>query len=142
MGMIEILKKMLHNYLLIYGGSVIATWIYCMIFEPNAVFELDYFTGMMLFAACGDLPTMVFYSRKKLTDRQWRMRSRIHLLLLLAVLLTMARVLKIYQNLWQGFILFVLILGVYFVINLFAYRSDQKTADAINEKIKEIKNET
>ena len=142
MGMIEILKKMLHNYLLIYGGSVIATWVYCMIFEPNAVFRLDYFTGMMFFAACGDLPTIVFYSRKKLTERQWMIRSRIHLLLLLAVLLTMARILKLYQTLGQGFILFILILGVYFVINLFTFRSDQKTADAINEKILEIKNET
>jgi len=142
MGIIEILKKMLHNYLLIYGGSVIATWVYCMIFEPSAVFKLGYFTGMMFFAACGDLPTIVFYSRKKLTERQWVIRSRIHLLLLLAVLLTMARILKIYQTFWQGFILCILILGVYFVINLFTYRSDQKTADEINEKILEIKNET
>ena len=137
----KILKMMMRNYLLIYAGSMISTWVFCIIFEPDACFDLNYFAWMMIFAACGDLPVLVFYSRKKLTEKQWKIRFAIHLILLEIVLLTFAYFAKMYQTFRQGFLFAILIFAVYLIIRLFEYRSDKKDAEKMNMKIQENRKE-
>lgn len=139
MSMRELLKMFYQEYLAIYAGSMIGTFIFCSFFFPDAKFELNYFAWMMLFALLGDLPIFVFYSKKPLTRKQDMFRIGLHLCLLEIVLLTTAYFLGCYETIYQCFWFFLLILAIYMIIRLGHYGQNTKTAKKMNERLEEMR---
>lgn len=136
----ELLKRMINSYFVIYGCSMMGTLLYCLIFMPDEVYNIEYFEWMLVFSLAGDLPTMVFYSKKELTEKQWRVRLIIHFVLLEAVLLVMAKYMKMYRTFLQGAVFAGIVLLVYVLVRAVCFAGDFQTAKNINDKLKEIRN--
>lgn len=135
----ELIKRLIVSYPIIYGCSIMAAYVFCLFFDPDAVFGLEYLEGFFLFALAGDLPSLVFYSRRELSNREWRIRVILHLLLLEGVLLSFGRVMGLYKTMSEGIFFFFIVLLVYVVVRLLAFSGDISSAKEINEALAEIK---
>lgn len=51
----ELIKRLIISYPIIYGCSIMATFVFCLVFDPDSVFGMDYLGKMFLFALAGDL---------------------------------------------------------------------------------------
>lgn len=138
----KLFGKMLLGYPIIYGGSMMATYLFCMIFDRDAAFTLDYFGYMFLFALAGDLPTLVFCSKRELSKREWNIRVLLHFILLEAVLLGFAGILGLYNTLAEGIFFFFLILAVYAMVRGLTFAGDILEVKKINERLRERKLES
>ena len=56
----EIIKKLIISYPIIYGCTMMAAFVCCLVFHPDAVFGIDYLGKALVFALAGDLPSLVF----------------------------------------------------------------------------------
>lgn len=138
----ELLKRMINSYFVIYGCSMMGTLLYSLIFMPDEVYNVEYFEWMLVFSLAGDLPALVFYSRKELTKRQWQGRLIIHFALLEAVLLVMAKYLKMYRTFLQGAVFAGIVLLVYILVRAVCFAGDFQTAKDINDKLRELRKTT
>ncbi len=134
----ELKREMLLGFFYIYTGSIFGTYVFCSIFYPDMTFELNYFAWMALFSLTGDATLLVFYSKKVLTERQFLLRTAIHFLLLEAVLMTFAGLLRLYENALKAVFFFFVILLVYIMVKLLSFKSGSREAEAINQRIQEI----
>lgn len=132
-----ILKKMLYLYFVIYTGSMFATFFFCMAFYPDATFKISYFAWMMLLALLGDLPMLVFYSKKEPSRRSSMIRNMIHFLLLEVVLMTAAYKMELYDGIYEGIWFVVTIFLVYLLVWRIEYLMDMKTAEKLNRSLLE-----
>ncbi len=135
----ELLKRIFNSYFVIYGCSMMGTLLFCLIFNPESVFGVRYFEQMLLFSALGELPALIFYSKKELTEKQWRVREIIHFILLETVLLIMAKYMELYRTFFQGIVFAGIILLVYILVRAVCFAGDFQTAKHINDKLKEIR---
>ncbi len=135
----ELLRRIVNSYFVIYGCSMLGTLVFCLIFEPDSVFNVQYLEWMLLFSALGDLPALVFYSGKELTEKQWRIREVIHFVILETVLLTAANCLGMYHTFLQGIVFAGIILLVYVLVRAVCFAGDFQTAKNINDQLKEIR---
>ena len=135
----EILKKMILGYPLIYGGVMMATWLCSLIYRPNAMFGVNYFGWMFLVALVGDLPMLIFYSKGKMTKQQWNIRTILHALVLMLVMLGAGYFLGFYANFKEGIIFMATVIGVYLMVSGLSLASDIIEVNQINEKLKNIK---
>ncbi|NLL77963.1 MAG: DUF3021 domain-containing protein [Clostridiales bacterium] len=136
----SLIKKMLMQYIIIYAGSMFGTLVFCSIFYPSDLFGLDYFVWMLLFSLLGDLPLLVFYSAKELTEKQWITRQIIHFLLLEAVLLSAAYKTGMFEGVIEGTAFVFVILAVYVLVRLITFRNDIRLAQKMNFRLQERKN--
>lgn len=131
------IQALIRQYFVIYTGSMIATFCFCQAFYPNEVLQTSYLAWMLLFSLCGTLPGVIFYSKRELSPRQWMVRKRIHFVLLECVLLTAGRILGMYKGVKQGFWFAIAVLVVYGFVAFISYWSEKRTAEALNEKLRE-----
>lgn len=135
----EFIKKLVISYPIIYGCSMMATFVFCLVFYPDSVFGVDYFGKMFLFALAGDLPSLVFYSKRELSHKEWMARVIIHLLLLEGVLLVIGRFMGLHDNMVEGIVFFFIVLAVYVVVWLLVFSDDARQAKEINKALEERK---
>lgn len=131
------IHALIRQYFVIYTGSMIATFCFCQAFYQGEALPVSYLAWMLLFSLCGTLPGIIFYSKKELSPKQWMVRKGIHFVLLECVLLTAGKVLGMYRGIKQGFWFAITVLAVYAFVSVFGYWSEKKTAEALNEKLKE-----
>lgn len=86
----EILKKMAVSFFIIVTGIVCSMYLFCLIFNPNVAFSLTDIGRILLMAVAGDLPFLLFLSRKELNKEQMLVRNVIHFVVLSALLLYLA----------------------------------------------------
>ena len=129
---------MLYDFFYIYAGSIFGTCVFCSIFYPDATFRLSYFGWMALFSLAGDVPMLVFYSKKVLTERQFLVRMAIHFILLEAVLMTFAGILRLYESPLQAAAFFGIVLLVYLMVKFLSFQNGSREAVIINRRIQEI----
>ena len=135
----EIIRKILQQFPVIYFGTMICTFIYCLIFAPDSQFAVSYFAEMMILSLMGAAPSLVFYSKHELTEEEWSVRRVIHIILLEGIILTLGRYYGLYHTFWQGVFFAFLVLLVYVIVYISVFRFDCKTADRMNQKIRERK---
>lgn len=142
MDMHEIIRKILQQFPVIYLGAMICTMIYCAIFDSDSVFTISYFAWMMLFSLLGAIPSLVFYTKKELSESKMRIRLVIHFVIIEVELLIMGYWLKLYHTFVQGCFFFLLICGVYAFVWVSVFYFDTKAASAMNQRIRERKKES
>ena len=135
----EILRKMISGYPIIYGGTMMGTWFCILVYAPSEKFGVDYFSWMFLVALLGDLPILIFYSKKKLTEKQWKIRTVLHALVLAVVMLVVGYAFDFYDNLKEGIIFMVTVIGVYLMVSMIGFAGGILEAKRINEQLKKMK---
>lgn len=130
----ERVLKFITDYFIIFGILMFGT----VLFTPDTNINKQYIQLAMTFAWVGDLPSLVFWSRKELTESQQRLRMLLHFVLLETAVLLFATYAKIVSG-FPAYVGFALQIGViYLLVRLVAYRNDVSTATRINEKLKDF----
>ncbi len=136
----DLIKKILFSYPAIYGCSMMATFVFCMVFyHEDAVFGMDYFGLMLLFSLAGDLPILVFYSKREMSQKEMNVRLLIHFLLLECVLMVLGRFFGLYKSFLQGVFFFFIVLVVYVIIRASVFCEDIRRAKQLNDALAERK---
>lgn len=135
----DYLKRFIRNYLIIFASIVIANTILRQIFIPDIKLELKTIYIYMICAMIGNLPSLIFYSAKEISEKGMRIRFAVHFVVLEGAILITANLLGWVTDILNTTILFVQIAGIYGLIRLLSVREDKKTANRINERLKKLK---
>lgn len=135
----DLIKKILVSYPAIYGCSMMATFVFCLVFSKESVFGVDYFGQMLIFSLAGDLPSLIFYSKRELSQKETNVRLVIHFLLLECVLMVFGRYLGLYETVLQGIFFFFIVLAVYVIIRASVFCDDLRKAKQLNDALAERK---
>lgn len=135
MKLMDLIRQLMRDYFVIFGiliiGSVFLT-------PPNTI-NRDYILLAMAFAAVGDLPSIVFWSRSELTESSMRLRSIIHFILLLILILIFGGITGVVSRFADYLIFAVQIVIIYVIVRFIIYQDDITTAKTINEKLKSLR---
>lgn len=128
------------RFVMIYGIIMICTFFMCLFFNPTSQLPVVSFFGrIIIFTLLGMATLIVYYSKEELTQRQWWIRTVLHLVILEAIFLPLAH----HWEFWYGkldaviYASFILIAKVLWV--LIDYGITVKTASDINEEIRKRK---
>ena len=135
MKLMDLIRQLMRDYFVIFGiliiGSVFLT-------PPNTI-NRNYILLAMAFAAVGDLPSIVFWSRSELTESSMRLRSIIHFILLLTLILIFGGITGVVSRFEDYLIFAVQIVIIYVIVKFIIYQDDITTAKTINEKLKSLR---
>lgn len=131
----DLIKEFIRDYFVIFGVLIIGS----VIFTPPDTINRDYVLLAMAFAAIGNLPSIVFWSKVELSESSRRLRSIIHFILVLSLMLTFGVITGIVSELAEYFIFAIEIIIVYGVVKFIVYQGDISTATTINEKLKKLR---
>lgn len=135
MKFLDLIRQLIRDYFVIFGILIIGA----VFLTPSYTINRDYILLTMLFAAVGDLPSIVLWSKSELTENSRRLRIIIHFILLELVILTFAGINGIVSGFIEYLILGVEIVVIYLMVRLITWRGDLATAKKINEKLKNFK---
>lgn len=134
-----LIKAMVRSFFIIVVGIVTGNYVMCLLFSPDAVIPVKQFGEILLCGVLSDLPFVVFYSRHELSKKQMLIRHAIHGVVLLAVLIALARVWNWidFTSLFEVTLYLLIIAIVYIAVYVASYMADKKTANELNESLKE-----
>ena len=128
----DFIRQLIRDYFVIFGILIIGS----VLLNPPNTINRDFILLAMAFAAIGDLPSIVFWSRSELSESSMRSRSIIHFILLMALILIFAGITGIVSGFVQYLIFAVEVIIIYIIVKLVIYQGDRATAKMINEKLK------
>ena len=125
---------------MVCGIIMFASFFMCSLFGQGTVMNIAVYMGQcMLFALVAELSVLVYYSREELTQRQWWIRTIIHLVILEAVLLPIAHCWHFWYSPIDAAIYSVFILFGKIVWHMVDFGVSVKTATDINQLIRNRK---
>ena len=135
----DLIKTMVRAFFVITTGIVASMYVFCMIFNKDAVFSLDDIGRILLMAFASDIPFLIFYSRMELGKKQMLVRQIVHIPVLLAVLFYFAWLWDwVSLNRPKEIIVFIVLVTIVYVIVLtVALYQDKKLADKLNDRLKQ-----
>lgn len=136
MKLLDLIRQLIRDYFVIFGILIIGT---VFLTPPNTI-NRDYILLAMVFAAVGDLPSIVFWSKSELTENSRRLRRIIHFILLETVILIFGGITGIVSGFAEYLIFAIEIVVIYVIVRFITWRGDLATAKKINEKLKNLKN--
>lgn len=135
----DLLKVMFQSFFVIVTGVTLAMYLSCLIFYPEAAFSPADIGGILLVGLLSDATFLVFCSRKELSKKEMLLRFCIHIPLVVAVVLWFAwrwNWINIHRAA-EVAVYILLILGVYAITLAVSFFQDKKTADRMNDSLKE-----
>jgi hypothetical protein len=138
----DYIKKLIIDYFIIFAIIVIFLTILRQIFLPYNYLELKDIFICMIGALLGDLPSLIFYSPKEISEKEMRIRIIIHFVALEAVLLTFGCVVRLANGIIPTIIFAFQIAVIYVFVRFLSWMDDRKAAYRINEKLKAMKDES
>ncbi|WP_411675965.1 DUF3021 family protein [Caproicibacter sp.] len=130
---------MFRSFFVITTGVVASMYLYCALLSPGAVFTVKDIGRILLMAFVGDLPLLLFWSRRELSKRRYFIRRIVHMAVLALLLLYFA-------SLWDWIsldkagevaVFLLCVLAVYVIVMFVAVLRDKKLSDRMNRKLKE-----
>ena len=126
----------LQRFVVIYGFTMLATLVFLFCFNRSILVGWPYFGWCVLFSLAANLPTLLFVSKRELTEAEWRRRMLASTALTEAILMPLG-----YQGgMWRGAggaaLFFLTILAVTFGVRAVGYGVDTHTAHLLNEQIR------
>jgi hypothetical protein len=134
-----LLKGLIRNYFIIFALIVITLTILRRIFAPGTYFKISDIFTYMLCALLGDLPSLILYSTKELTEREMRLRIILHFLVLEVVIITFANVTGVVTGFLASVFLALQVAVIYAIGRFSIWNGDMKVADKINQRLKALK---
>lgn len=135
MKILELIRQLIKDYFYIFGLLIIGT----VFIAPVDTINRDYILLTMTFAAVGDLPSIVLWSRSELTEKSRKWRAILHFILLETVILVYAGLIGLVSGIEEYGFFGVQILIIYLLVRFITWRSDLATANKINKKLKNFK---
>lgn len=135
MKLMGLIRQLIRDYFIIFGILIIGSVFFT---SPDTI-NRDYILLVMAFAAVGDLPSIIFWSRSELTERSERLRSILHFILLVTFILIFGRITGIVSGFVDYLIFTIQIAIIYVIVRFIIYQGDITTAKKINEKLKDLK---
>ena len=130
------------RFVMIYGIIMICTFFMCMLFNPTSELPVVPFFGrVIIFTFLGMITLIVYYSKEELTQKQWWIRTVLHLLILEAVYLPLAHYWKFWYGTIDAVIYASFILAAKILWHLIDFGISAKTASEINDKIRKRRRE-
>ncbi len=142
MTLTDYIKKLIRDYLAIFAIIVIGVTILRHFFSPEKYFELKDIFIYMICALVGDLPSLIFYSPKELSEKEMRIRGIIHFVVLEAVMLSFTNIMGLVAGVLETGIFAVQLAVFYLIIRFLSFGEDRRSAHRINKKLREIKGKT
>ena len=135
----ELLKKMISSFFMIATGIVISMYVFCLIFYPDVSFMLADIRRILVMAVAGDLPLVIFLSRRELTKNQMLLRTMIHFVVLSGVLLYFAFLWDWVDpaNTKEIAVFLISVVLVYTAVFLTNRYRDKKLGDRLNDRLKQ-----
>ena len=128
----------LQRFVVIYGFTMLATLLFLLVFNRSAMVGWEFFLRCVVFSLAGDLPSFVFYSTHELSEKEWRQRMLVCILLCEVILMPLG-----HGWMWIGWgggiLFFFSILLVNFGVRVVGYGIDAHTATQLNERIRKRK---
>lgn len=134
----EIRKYMLNSFFVIFSGSVLAMYANRLIFG-NVEMHVHDITALLVLTVFCDLGYIFHYSRRELSRKQIHARRVVHLVYVLAVVVSVA-IFMGWVTLAEPLTIFVLvssIIAVYVLVGAVDIYRSKKIADKLNVKLKE-----
>lgn len=131
----DLIRQLMRDYFVIFGILIIGS----VFLTPTNTINRDYILLVMAFAAVGDLPSIVFWSRSELTKSSMRLRSIVHFILLVTLLLIFGGIIGVVSEFVDYLIFAIEIIIIYVIVRFIIYRGDMTTAKIINEKLKSLR---
>lgn len=143
----NIIKKLLSNYVMIFTGIAFSSAIFIAIFNPEVNYMSILLLQMFIMTALSTLGNLIFFSTKEVSKKSMRIRTIIHYLYVNLIVYTMAFVFNWinFNSILQLVLMFVLILLVYVVVYIINYIKGKMEAKAMNlqlSRFHEEENET
>lgn len=130
--------SIIRNFFIIFAIIILIT----ALLNPDFRFSSGEIWVVALFALLSDLASLVYWSKKELTNSQLIFRKIIHFILIEAIILSMGNIWGICSGILQNVIFATEIFGIYAIVSLIDWMIDRKTANDINEKLKVIHKES
>lgn len=141
MSLKEILKNMVRDYFIITTAILMCVIVFCSIFDQEAAFTLKELKTFLLLGAVTDLPTLIYYSKKELTAKEFEIRFILQMIIIAGIVtFTLSR------NGWMDssrLIEMIVVLGevcaVAILVRYGFWRRDKILSDKINQRLLEIR---
>lgn len=130
----ELLGTLTRNYFIIFTIIILGT----AALNYDHLFTFREIMLCAIFALAGDLPVLVYYSKRELTFRERRFRQILHLILLEIVILTFGALFGQIHNALDTLIFGLEILGIFGFVTFITWKIDSSTADNINRELKKL----
>lgn len=138
MRLTELLKKFIRDYFMIFSAIVICLTLLRTFFAPNSVMTVTDIYMLMICALAGDLPGLILYSSKAISEKNMRIRVVLHFFLLEVAVLTLAAVAGWVRGWVNMTVLAVQIAMIYAFVRLLVWIDDRNVTDSINARLKAI----
>jgi hypothetical protein len=137
MKMKDLFGDIIRNYFIIFTVIIIGT----ALLNPTHAFTFREVMLSALFALAGDLPSLVYYSKKEFSTKSKYLRMIIHIVLLEAVILTFGNIMGQVSGVEQTALFGIEVFGIYVLVGLFTWLIDRKIAYDINQQLSSIRSE-
>lgn len=133
----KLFSEMLRNYFIIFSVLTLLT----ALLNPTFTFTSRTILLIALFALAGDLPNLVYYSKKQLSNKSRYIRGGIHFVLLEVVIVTLGNVTGQVSGVKQSVLLALEVLVINVLVVFITWLIDRKTAKDINQQLETMRRE-
>lgn len=135
MKLMDLIRQLIRDYFIIFGILIIGS----VFLTPTNTINRDYVLLVMVFAAIGDLPSIVLWSKSEQTENSRRWRMIIHFILLEIVILVFGGIIGIVSRLGEYLIFAFEIVVIYVIVRFITWKGDLATAKKINDRLNNLK---
>lgn len=131
----NLFREMLRNYFIIFSVLTLLT----ALLNPTFTFTSRTILLIAVFALVGDLPNLVYYSKKQLSNKSRYIRGGIHFVLLEVVIVTLGNVTGQVSEVKQSVLLALEVLVINVLVVFITWLIDRKTAKDINQQLETMR---
>lgn len=125
------------RFVVIYGFTMLASLMFMLLFNRDALLDIQFLFDMILFSLAADATCLVHLSFHELNEREYRLRTLLNIVLCELVLLPLGYYFGMWRG-WMGFFLFFfVVLAVNGGVRLVGYGIDAVHANDLNQLIQE-----
>ncbi|MFT4144566.1 MAG: DUF3021 family protein [Mobilitalea sp.] len=130
----NIIKKLLSNYVMIFTGIAFSSALFISIFNPEVNYMSKLLMQMFIMAALSTMGNLIFYSMKEVSKKSMMIRTIIHYCYVNFIVYTLSFIFNWinFKSILQLVLMFVLILLVYIIVYLANYIKGEMEAKAMN----------
>ena len=126
----------LNRFIIAYGIIMLGTFFMCLIFNPQSQLPVvQFFSRCIILTLVCMASLAVYYSKGELSLRMWWIRTVLHAVLLLALLLPLAHHWGFWVGRKDGLIYSAFILSAKVIWHLADYGRSIRAAEEVNEEL-------
>jgi|GEM_PF-1399758 len=144
MSLMNLLKSIALNFLIILGGCFLAATVFCSIFANDVIFALKDLWMIVLMAFTSSLTIFVYYSKREISKKSMKYRKIIQFLMVVICIfgIGLAKDWIDKDSVPQLVVMFVIVVVVFFAISTYNYIINRKVAERINHALEKLRGDS